>query len=93
MVPIRNPGNDPDDPRRDLEWGRRPARALLDANPDVQVHHLHDPVQDRLMLEQMTYLRLKRLRFGPARPTSGSCATRWSPARLCCWLTAGNDGR
>jgi len=48
MVPVRNPGNDPDDPRRDLEWGRRPARALLDANPDVQVHHLHDPVQDRL---------------------------------------------
>jgi hypothetical protein len=93
MVPVRNPGNDPDDPRRDLDWGRRPARALLDANPDVQVHHLHDPVQDRLMLEQMTYLRLKRLRFGPARPTSGSCATRWSPARLCCWLTAGNDGR
>jgi hypothetical protein len=66
MVPVRNPGNDPDDPRRDLEWGRQPARALLDANPEVQVHHMHDPVQDRLMLEQMTYLRLKRLRLGPA---------------------------
>jgi hypothetical protein len=66
MVPVRNPGNDPDDPGRDLEWGRRPARALLDANPEVQVHHMHDPVQDRLMLEQMTYFRLKRLRLGPA---------------------------
>jgi hypothetical protein len=66
MVPVRNPGNDPDDPRRDLEWGREPARALLDANPEVQVHHMHDPVQDRLMLEQMTYFRLKRLRLGPA---------------------------
>ena len=66
MVPVRNPGNDPDDPRRDLEWGRQPARALLDANPDVQVHHMHDPVQDRLMLERMTYFRLKRLRLGPA---------------------------
>jgi hypothetical protein len=65
MVPIRNPGNDPDDPRRDLEWGRQPARALLEANPEVQVHHMHDPVQDRLMLEQMTYFRLKRLRLGP----------------------------
>ncbi|MFL5878535.1 MAG: hypothetical protein ACJ782_00230 [Actinomycetota bacterium] len=66
MVPVRNPGNDPDDPRRDLEWGRQPARALLEANPEVQVHHMHDPVQDRLMLEQMTYFRLKRLRLGPA---------------------------
>jgi hypothetical protein len=66
MVPVRNLGNDPDDPRHDLEWGRQPARALLDANPEVQVHHMHDPVQDRLMLEQMTYFRLKRLRLGPA---------------------------
>jgi hypothetical protein len=66
MVPVRNPGNNPDDPHRDLEWGRQPARALLDANPEVQVHHMHDPVQDRLMLEQMTYFRLKRLRLGPA---------------------------
>lgn len=66
LVPVRNRGNDPDDPRRDLEWGLGPARALLDANPDVQVHHMHDPVQDRLMLEQMTYFRLKRLRLGPA---------------------------
>jgi hypothetical protein len=66
LVPVRSRGNDPDDPRRDLAWGRRPARALLDANPDVQVHHMHDPVQDRLMLEQMTYFRLKRLRLGPA---------------------------
>jgi hypothetical protein len=66
MVPVRNSGNDPDDPRRDLEWGREPARALLDANPEVQVHHMHDPVQDRLMLEQMTYFRLKRLGLGPA---------------------------
>lgn len=66
MVPVRNPGNDPDDPNRDLEWGRQPAHTLLDANPEVQVHHMHDPVQDRLMLEQMTYFRLKRLRLGPA---------------------------
>jgi hypothetical protein len=66
LVPVRNRGNDPDDPRRDLEWGRQPARALLDANPEVQVHHMHDPVQDRLMLEQMIYFRLKRLRLGRA---------------------------
>jgi hypothetical protein len=66
MVPVRNPGNDPDDPHRDLDWGREPARALLEANPEVQVHHMHDPVQDRLMLEQMTYFRLKRLRLGSA---------------------------
>jgi hypothetical protein len=65
LVPVRNPGKDPDDPHRDLERGRQPARALLEANPEVQVHHMHDPVQDRLMLEQMIYFRLKRLRLGP----------------------------
>jgi hypothetical protein len=39
---------------------------LLDANPEVQVHYMHDPVQDQLMLKRVTYFRLKRLRLGPA---------------------------
>ena len=66
LIPVRRSGVHPDEPGDDLEWGRRHARPLLDANPDLQLHHMHDPVQDRLMLEQMTYFRLKRLRLGPA---------------------------
>jgi hypothetical protein len=33
-------------------------------NPEVNVHHMHDPAQDRPVLEGMAYLRLKRQRLG-----------------------------
>jgi hypothetical protein len=39
---------------------------LLDANPDVALHHMHDPNQDRLSLARMTYFRLKRRQLGSA---------------------------
>ena len=64
LVPVRHPGLDPDDPGRDLEWAREPARALLEANPELQLHHMHDANQDRLMIQRMTYFRVKRLRLG-----------------------------
>ncbi|MES4908614.1 MULTISPECIES: hypothetical protein [unclassified Streptomyces] len=34
-------------------------RALLTANPDLVLHHMHDPNQDRLMIAGMTYFRVK----------------------------------
>jgi hypothetical protein len=40
------------------------ARNLLDANPDLQLHHMHDPNQDRLMVQHMMYFRVKRRRLG-----------------------------
>lgn len=59
LIPVRRDGVPPDEPRRDLEWGRGPARWLLDANPGLQLHHMHDPNQDRLMVQRMTYFRVK----------------------------------
>jgi hypothetical protein len=56
----------PDDARDGLEAGLEPGRQFLERNPDVQLHHMHDPNQDRLMLQYMTYFRIKRLVLGDA---------------------------
>lgn len=66
LVAVRRTGIDPDDAISDLEWGRQPARWLLDGNPDLQLHHMHDPNQDRLMIRRMTYFRVKRRALGAA---------------------------
>ncbi|HEY4422449.1 MAG TPA: hypothetical protein VGN22_23215, partial [Pseudonocardia sp.] len=39
---------------------------LLDANPEVALHHVHDPHQDRPSGARMSYFRLKRRRLGAA---------------------------
>lgn len=66
LIPVRRSGVPPDEPVRDMEWGREPAQRLLQANPDLKLHHMHDPNQDRLMVQRMTYFRVKRLRLGKA---------------------------
>lgn len=66
LVPVRRSGIDPDDAQAELDWAREPARIFLEANPDVQLHQLCDPSQDRLMIQQMSYFRFKRLRLGAA---------------------------
>lgn len=66
LIPVRQNAARPDDPRQGMEFGREHGRRLLDANPDLQLHHMHDPNQDRLMLHRMTYFRTKRLRLGAA---------------------------
>ena len=66
LMPVARSGLKPDDPRSDLQWGLEPGRILLENNPDVRLHHMHDPNQDRLMIHRMTYFRLKRLRLGAA---------------------------
>lgn len=65
LVPLRARGIGPDAPQRSLAFGREAASALLDANPDLQLHHMHDGNQDRLMTQLMTYFRVKRLTLGP----------------------------
>ena len=75
FIPVRRSGIHPDEPRQDMEWAREPARALLAANPDLQLHHMHDPNQDHLMIQRMTYFRVKRLRLGETY-------ARWLEARL-----------
>jgi hypothetical protein len=64
LVPVRRGGVHPDEPAEELEWGRAPARALLAANSELQLHHMFDPNQDRLMARHMAYFRIKRLRLG-----------------------------
>lgn len=50
----------------DIEWGHDPGQALLDANPNITLHQMHDPNQDRLMVSEVAYFRVKRRCLGPA---------------------------
>jgi hypothetical protein len=61
FVPVRQTDVHPDDAIAGLEAGREPGKQLLEANPEIQLHHMHDPNQDRLMLQLMTYFRIKWL--------------------------------
>lgn len=56
----------PDDPTKAMETEIETARRFLEANPDSQLHHMHDPSQDRLMLGLITYYRSKYLRLPDA---------------------------
>nr|WP_157528125.1 hypothetical protein [Kibdelosporangium sp. MJ126-NF4]CEL17371.1 hypothetical protein [Kibdelosporangium sp. MJ126-NF4]CTQ91402.1 hypothetical protein [Kibdelosporangium sp. MJ126-NF4] len=66
LIPVRWKGNDPERPDRALEFGASVAPRLLDRNPDITLHHMHDANQDRLMIGQMAYFRVKRRRLGTA---------------------------
>ena len=56
---IRKSPQDPDDAKAAMEGGRRIAHVLLERNPGVSVHHMHDPNQDRRMTPVVSYFRLK----------------------------------
>jgi len=64
LVPVARSGVHPDEPKDELEWSLEPARTVLERNPGLQLHHMHDPVQDRLMVRRMSYFRLKKLSLG-----------------------------
>jgi len=64
LVPIARSSVHPDEPRDELRWALEPARRVLERNPGLQLHHMHDPVQDRLMVQRMSYFRLKKLALG-----------------------------
>jgi hypothetical protein len=66
LLPVRQRGISPDDPGRAAHAFDRAARGLLDRNPDLELHHMHDPNQDRLTLRRMAYFRVKRTRLGAA---------------------------
>ena len=66
LLPVRQRGLSPDRPLPAAHAFDRSARALLDRNPDLVLHHMHDPNQDRLTLRRMAYFRVKRTRLGPA---------------------------
>lgn len=94
LVPVRR-SLPPDEAGDDLEFGRRWGPVLLEANPDLALHHMHDANQDRLMIRRMTYFRVKRRRLGdPYRrflernlAPGGTvfvvdCALRWPTVRV-----------
>jgi hypothetical protein len=66
LTALRRNGGGVDDPKGDLDQARRAGAELLAANPDVQLHQMHDPSQDRLSLQYITYFRAKYRRLPPA---------------------------
>ncbi|WP_247002482.1 hypothetical protein [Halosolutus gelatinilyticus] len=65
LVPVRR-SMDADAIRADVEWGAARADPLLAANPDVSLHRMHDPNQDRLMVRKLAYFRVKSRALGDA---------------------------
>lgn len=66
LVPVRRRGIDRDDAEGEMQSGLDPGRALLEANPELALHHMHDPNQDRLMIAGMSYFRIKWQRLPKA---------------------------
>lgn len=65
LIPVER-NVDPNEPKSDLEWGRKHAQPLLDANPDIQIHQAFDPNQDQLTLKYAAYFRVKSRQLGAA---------------------------
>jgi hypothetical protein len=95
LIPVRHPGVPVDEPQVDMEWGKKHASKLLEANPELALHHMHDANQDRLMIQHMAYFRVKRLRLGEtyerflaeALPPGGTiflpeCRLSWPTTRV-----------
>jgi hypothetical protein len=66
LVAVRDLRTHPDDAVGAMEALAPTTRLVAQRNPDVSVYHMHDPAQDRPMVEGMAYLRLKRHRLGRA---------------------------
>ena len=65
LIPVRRSVH-PDAIRADVAWGDRTAGPFLDANPEVSLHQMHDPNQDRLMVSKLGYFRTKSRSLGDA---------------------------
>jgi hypothetical protein len=66
LIPVRRRGGHPDEPRAALRAHRPAGEALVAANPDLVLHHMHDAAQDRLMVAGMSYFRVKWRRLPAA---------------------------
>jgi hypothetical protein len=95
LIPVRRRGGHPDEPAEALRLHRNAGNALLDANPDLELHHMHDANQDRLMVAGMSYFRVKWRRLPGAYeqflrdclPPGGTvvtleCGLRWPTTRI-----------
>lgn len=68
LLPVTHVG-DTDRADQAMDFGRSVAPALLDRNPDIVLHHMHDQLQDLLMAERMSYFRVKWCRLPGAYAT------------------------
>ncbi|HET7570674.1 MAG TPA: hypothetical protein VFK96_08845 [Gammaproteobacteria bacterium] len=66
LLPVRRRYIHMDEPREIAEETMEAARDMLNANPNVALHQMHDPVQDRLPVRRMSYFRMKYLRLPQA---------------------------
>jgi hypothetical protein len=67
LLPVRRwraEGADSSDAAAAMRFGERVAGPFLDRNPDIVLHHMHDPNQDELMVRHMAYFRVKLTRLG-----------------------------
>jgi hypothetical protein len=64
LTAVRDLATQSDDAVGAMEALTPTTRLIAQRNPRVAVYHMHDPAQDRPMLEAMAYMRLKRLRLG-----------------------------
>jgi hypothetical protein len=58
LIPVAHTGRR-DQPDDAMAFGAAVAAPLLDRNPQIDLHHMHDPVQDALMSREMSYFRVK----------------------------------
>lgn len=65
LVAINDDDTDPDDPQQALRRWAPAAAEIAANNPRVSVYHMHDPAQDRPMMKQAAFFRLKRASLGP----------------------------
>ncbi|MEU8804529.1 hypothetical protein [Spirillospora sp. NPDC048819] len=66
LIPMRRRGGHPDDSCEGLRLSEPAGHALVGANPDLVLHHMHDANQDRLMIAGMSYFRVKWRRLPAA---------------------------
>lgn len=64
LAAVRDLATHPDEPGSAMQALAPTTRLVAQRNPEVSVYHMHDPAQDRPMLEGMAYLRLKRHTLG-----------------------------
>lgn len=66
LLAVRHGGADPDDAAAAMEAMIPAGLAFVAQDPDLELHHMHDPCQDRLMVARMAYFRVKWLRLPAA---------------------------
>lgn len=66
LLPLRRREASPDDALRELKACADTGRALLGNEPDIVLHHMIDPNEDRLTLRWFSYFRVKATKLGPA---------------------------